>query len=54
MKQSNTYQYMFVLGDLNADLSTTSGNKLKQLCLVVWVYNSYMNICGGKVKENLF
>ena len=33
VKQSNTYQYMFILGDLNADLSTTSGNKLKRLCL---------------------
>ena len=33
VKQSNTYQYMFILGDLNADISTTSGNKLKRLCL---------------------
>ena len=29
VKQSNTYQYMFILGDLNVDLSSTSGNKLK-------------------------
>ena len=33
VKQSNIYQYMFILGDLNADLNTTSGNKLKRLCL---------------------
>ena len=33
VKQSNTYHYMFILVDLNADLSTTSGNKLKWLCL---------------------
>ena len=24
------------------------------MSFVDWVYNSYMNICGKKVKENLF
>ena len=33
VKQSNIYQYIFILRHLNADLSTTSGNKLKRLCL---------------------
>ena len=33
VKQSNNYQYLFILGDLNADPKTNNGNTLTQLCL---------------------
>ena len=32
IKQSGLYNYMFILGDLNADFGTRNGNKLIQLC----------------------
>jgi hypothetical protein len=32
IKQSNTYKYIFLLGDLNADLKTCNGTKLLHFC----------------------
>jgi hypothetical protein len=32
IKQANSYKYIFILGDLNADFNTTNGHKLIQLC----------------------
>ena len=33
VKQANTYKYIFILGDINADLNSQQGNKLRQFCI---------------------
>ena len=33
IKQTNSYRYMYIIGDLNADFNSQQGNKLKQFCI---------------------